>query len=167
MIKWIENTFKLESDWIDITNSGEFYDLLDDNKPTDWNDVSLPIESTILIEHRKVIHWFFDALISIAPAQFLQDFFSLMLGRNDLNAADSQKLHIKYGMFLANNHRFNESIEQFERALKLADDSDSLESADQVMNYLGVVYYRSGELQKALESHEKSLSILSISENNS
>ncbi len=165
MIEWIENTFKLEPDWINAVNSGEFYELLDKHNPDGWNDVDIPLDSSIPMEHRKIIHWFFDALISIAPADYLDRFFPSMCARENLNAADRQKLHVKYGMFLANTHRFNESVKQFERALVLASDPDAIETADQVMNYLGVVYYRMGELQKALESHEKSLAILSVSEN--
>ncbi|MFH1516080.1 MAG: CHAT domain-containing protein [bacterium] len=165
MLKWIENIFNLESGQLEQVDPGELNSLLREKQPENWDKISLPDEIEVTAETRKLVHSFLDSIISIASAKFLDDFFQNILSRENLALPDRQKFLIKYGMFLATTHKFSESLVQFEAALELSKNPEAVESSDQVMNYLGVVYYRMGELQKALESHEKSLEILAISEN--
>jgi tetratricopeptide (TPR) repeat protein len=165
MLNWIEKTFSINREKLEQLTGRDFINLLRDSSPPDWASVKLPDDFLIKPDEREVVLKFLSCIFEFALPDFVELFYNKVLEKKDNNPADLQRVYIARGKFYAMQHRFSDSIKDFEKALELASNPESSESRDQVMNYLGVVYYRMGELQKALEAHEKSLEILSINEN--
>jgi len=165
MIKWIEKIFNLNFEELVSLSGHEFIDTLAKSAPKEWDSIDLPDDFSFAPKDRETIHRFFNAIVGIANLKFIDRFFSRLFEVGFANSGDEQKARVAYGRSLAMQHRYNESINQFEISFELSNKPDALETSDQIMNYLGVVYYRMGELQKALEAHEKSLQILAVSEN--
>jgi tetratricopeptide (TPR) repeat protein len=165
MLKWIQNTFNIGESDLRSADGRKLSELFENNAPANWDSVDLPRGISIKADERKIIYRLLDDIILIAPFEFAVKFLDRFLSDENPTPGDCQKAHIVYGRLLASDHKFNESVRRFEEALKLSYQPDMPEPPDLIMNYLGVVYSMMGELQKALEAHQRSLEIISTSEN--
>lgn len=165
MLNWIANIFSTSEDRLRKIDASKLADFLEGHTPDVWEEITFPKKFQIDPDDRTLVYSILSNLLKLAPPDFLERMFFAVLSSKSLDVYDRQKIQILKGMYFAQNHRFEDSVKSFEDALAISDDPNAAESSDRIMNYLGVVYYRMGELQKAMDAHQKSLEILAMSEN--